>query len=141
MTSSPGTRFCRIRVALLPLLLCTFTALGCDGGGGEPAVDAEALAAMPIPAALERGATLFDAQCSLCHGAFALGTQQGPPLLKAIYRPSHHGDEAFQLAVARGVRAHHWRFGDMPPVPGLVRDDVTIIVAYVRWLQRAAGIN
>ncbi len=140
MTSSTGTRSCRIHAALLPLLLVTFTAVDCDGGG-EPAVDVEALATMPIPPAFKRGATLFDAQCSLCHGAFALGTQQGPPLLDAIYRPSHHGDEAFQLAVARGVRAHHWRFGDMPPVPGLVRNDVTTIVAYVRWLQRAAGIE
>ena len=44
--------------------------------------------------------------------------------------PGHHGDGSFHQAVARGVRAHHWRFGDMPPVEGLSRRDVAGIVAY-----------
>ena len=48
---------------------------------------------------------------------------------------------AVQRAVARGVRAHHWRFGDMPRVEGLTRGDVAAIVAYVRELQRANGIR
>jgi hypothetical protein len=45
------------------------------------------------------------------------------------------------LAVKNGVRAHHWRFGDMPPVEGVSDEDATKIVAYVRELQRANGIN
>lgn len=48
---------------------------------------------------------------------------------------------AFQMAVAQGVRAHHWPFGDMPPQAGLTREDVGNIVAYVRALQRANGIE
>jgi hypothetical protein len=48
---------------------------------------------------------------------------------------------SFVLAVKNGVRAHHWRFGDMPPVDGLTQSDVMNIVAYVRELQRANGIN
>lgn len=39
------------------------------------------------------------------------------------------------------ARAHHWRFGDMPPVPGVTPDDVAHITAYVRMHQRRAGIR
>lgn len=88
------------------------------------------------------GKKTYDANCTSCHGRDAAG-QQGvaPPLIHVIYEPGHHGDESFQRAVARGVRAHHWRFGDMPPVEGLSRRDVAGIVAYVRELQRANGIR
>ncbi|MGR3582900.1 MAG: c-type cytochrome, partial [Pseudooceanicola nanhaiensis] len=44
-------------------------------------------------------------------------------------------------AVQNGVRAHHWKFGDMPPQTGLTPSDVANIVAYVRELQRANGIE
>ena len=64
-----------------------------------------------------------------------------PPLVHNIYEPGHHGDEAFQRAVAVGVRRHHWPFGDMPPVEGLSRADVALIVAYIRELQSANGIE
>jgi len=40
-----------------------------------------------------------------------------------------------------GVRAHHWSFGNMPAVEGLTRADVKMIIAYIRELQRANGIN
>jgi cytochrome c len=88
------------------------------------------------------GKTAYEAKCASCHGLNAVG-QDGvaPPLVHKIYEPSHHGDEAFQRAAAQGVRSHHWRFGNMPPVEGLTRADVTMIVAYVRELQRANGIN
>jgi hypothetical protein len=48
---------------------------------------------------------------------------------------------AFQRAVALGVPAHHWRFGNMPPIPGVDQPAVERVVAYVRWLQRQAGIE
>jgi mono/diheme cytochrome c family protein len=115
------------------------TLLAACGAPGAP--DVAALEALAVPAALEPGAALFHDHCSQCHGALALGTDTGPPLVHPVYRPAHHGDEAFQIAVARGVRAHHWRFGDMAAVPGLTRGDVEQITAYIRWLQRAAGIE
>lgn len=88
------------------------------------------------------GKTLFDASCADCHGANAAG-QDGvaPPLVHIIYEPSHHSDASFHLAVQNGVRAHHWSFGDMPPVEGVGEADVTAIIAYIRELQRANGIN
>jgi hypothetical protein len=58
-----------------------------------------------------------------------------------IYRPGHHADVAFQLAARRGVRAHHWRFGDMPPQPTVPADALPAITRYVRELQQANGID
>jgi mono/diheme cytochrome c family protein len=87
------------------------------------------------------GQRLFKAKCADCHGPNAVG-QAGvaPPLIHVIYEPNHHGDESFQRAVALGVRAHHWKFGNMPAVAGLTRAEVKSIIAYVRELQRHNGI-
>ena len=88
------------------------------------------------------GKRAFDAVCADCHGENAAGKMGiAPPLIHKIYEPSHHGDMAFQMAAANGVRAHHWKFGDMPPQPGVTRADVTSIIAYVREVQRANGID
>jgi mono/diheme cytochrome c family protein len=88
----------------------------------------------------ERGEQLFAANCAVCHGAVGEGTATGPPLVHVIYEPGHHSDESFHLAVQRGVQAHHWDYGPMPPVSGLSREEVADIIAYVRDLQREAGI-
>ena len=77
---------------------------------------------------------------AVCHGANATGIEQGPPLLHKIYESGHHPDASFQRAVKQGVMSHHWRFGHMPPVPGISRKDVAKIIVYVRELQRANGI-
>lgn len=88
------------------------------------------------------GKRIFEAKCASCHGQNAAG-QKGvaPPLIHKIYEPSHHGDESFQRAAALGVRSHHWSFGNMPPVNGLTRADVSAIITYIRELQRVNGIN
>ena len=88
------------------------------------------------------GQLAFVAKCASCHGENAVG-QVGvaPPLVHKIYEPSHHGDMAFVMAARNGVRAHHWKFGNMPPVDGITDAEVGTIVAYVRALQRANGIN
>lgn len=93
---------------------------------------------MPNPAS---GEALYSKNCASCHGADLNGSEKGPPLLHRIYEPSHHADLAFQLAVKNGVRAHHWRFGDMKPVPTVTADDVAHITAYVRTMQRKSGIQ
>ena len=93
-----------------------------------------------VPPALAKGEALFNTNCSVCHGIGARGTRQGPPFLDKVYEPNHHADTAFYLAAEMGVRAHHWKFGDMPKIPGVTRDDLTQIIAYIRWLQKQAGI-
>jgi cytochrome c2 len=89
----------------------------------------------------QAGRAAFQQSCASCHGDVAQGTTTGPPLVHVIYRPGHHADVAFQLAVRRGVRAHHWRFGDMPPQPTVPADALPAITRYVRELQQANGID
>lgn len=137
----------------LPLLLA---AAGCDRGhddhaaGAPPALSPPReiadttlarLRTMPLPAELAAGEAAYEANCASCHGVRATGTAFGPPLVHIVYEPGHHADIAFHYAAERGVRAHHWGFGDMPAVPAVTRDDVTAIIAYVRFLQREAGIR
>lgn len=111
----------------------------------EQQVAGAALADVMVPeltAEAQAGEALFNAKCASCHGPNAAG-QQGvaPPLVHVIYEPNHHSDAAFHLAAQRGARAHHWPFGDMPPVAGVSESDVDKIVTYVRTLQRANGIH
>lgn len=89
----------------------------------------------------KQGEALFNANCASCHGKNAAG-QDGiaPPLVHKIYEPNHHADISFQRAAKYGVRAHHWRFGNMPPVDGITPRDVSKVIVYVRELQRANGI-
>ena len=91
-------------------------------------------------ALIAQGRALYATHCALCHGADLKGTSTGPPFLHVTYAPNHHGDESFQRAVAAGVTAHHWSFGDMPPLAHLTRDEVNAVVAFIRGQQRLNGI-
>ena len=95
----------------------------------------------PVPPELVAGERGYDGNCRACHGPLGTGTEAGPPLVHQIYEPSHHADAAFQLAVKRGVRSHHWTFGHMPPIPTLDSAGIAEVTAYVRWLQQRAGIG
>ena len=119
-----------LSVALL--VLATIVLAACGGDGGSDAAGGADVA---------RGEELFVANCSPCHGEGATGTSQGPPLVHEVYEPSHHSDDSFRSAVANGVQPHHWQFGPMPPLPGVAGDEVEAIIAYVRSLQREAGIE
>lgn len=108
-------------------------------GAGEPIV---AVTVPELDQAARAGEAAFNEKCASCHGGNAAG-QAGvaPPLVHVIYEPNHHGDQSFYLAAQRGVRSHHWPFGDMPPVEGISDKEVGQIITYVRTLQRANGIN
>lgn len=141
----------RIVAALAVLLIVavlawTVLAPGPDTGDRAQSDDPSDLVDVSLPQKMseksQAGKVLFEASCATCHGLNAAGVDgRGPPLVHKIYEPSHHGDESFQRAVAVGVRGHHWRFGDMPPVRDLNREDVDQIIEYVRELQRANGIS
>ena len=122
------------RTRLTTLLVAVAAGIAACGGG---ATDAPADATGDVAA----GASLYAANCAACHGEDLSGTDQGPPFLDDVYEPSHHGDAAFQLAVARGVQPHHWDFGPMPAIPSLTEQQVADITAFVRQEQRAAGIE
>jgi mono/diheme cytochrome c family protein len=90
---------------------------------------------------VEAGADLYAANCAECHGDDLRGTDKGPSHLSQVYEPRHHGDGAFLAAVTRGVQAHHWNFGNMPPIEELTPEDVEAIVAFVRENQRLEGFE
>jgi mono/diheme cytochrome c family protein len=87
------------------------------------------------------GADLYAANCAVCHGADLRGTESGPSHLSVVYEPSHHSDAAFMLAARRGVAAHHWSFGPMPPIEGVSDSDLEAIVAFVRDAQEREGFE
>ena len=111
-----------------------------DDDHGHHGDGATTLTIPAFTAEAEAGQALFEENCVTCHGAHATGSDQGPPLVHRIYEPNHHGDMSFQLAVKNGVRAHHWKFGNMAPVDGVSPEDVIKITRYVRELQKANGI-
>ncbi|NQV82663.1 MAG: cytochrome c [Rhodospirillales bacterium] len=94
-----------------------------------------------LSAAAQQGKVTFDANCAKCHGTNASGSDQGPPLVHNIYNPGHHADGAFFLAVQKGVRKHHWPYGNMPAQPEVGQSEVVAIIQYVRELQQANGIT
>ncbi len=108
---------------------------------GLQATSSSPVSFRPVPEEYQGGEERFAALCAGCHGMAGRGTDVGPPLVHKIYEPSHHADVAFMRAVAQGVRAHHWAFGNMPNVTGATPGDVETIIPYVRWLQREAGIS
>jgi len=126
----------RGNVALIAVLMIGFVSLAVHAQGKS--IPRPAAGLMPNPS---KGKSLFEKSCAQCHGADLHGTKEGPPLVHRIYKPSHHADIAFQLAVKNGSRQHHWNFGDMKPVEGVSPDDVAHITAYVRYKQREAGIE
>ncbi len=89
----------------------------------------------------QNGKLLYEANCASCHGVNAQGSDNGPPFLHKVYESSHHSDAAFLLAAKRGVRAHHWKFGDMPPIPSVNETEVVAITTYIRQMQRMVGIK
>ncbi len=136
--------------AIVGLVVSLTTLVGCGGSSDEAERGFSRQVGGPTlefdvpeqdPEMVEVGSGLFAANCAGCHGADVRGTDLGPSLLSEVYEPGHHADGAFQVAVQRGVRAHHWEFGDMPPIPGLSPDDVATITAFIRDQQRTEGFE
>ncbi len=138
----------RFPKALFIIAALAFLALaGCSGAEtpqyGSPANNADRQPDVIVPALSKpavAGQQAFNTTCVLCHGVNAAGTNQGPPLVHEIYEPGHHADFTFRNAVSQGVPAHHWNFGNMPPVPGVSEEQVEQIICYIRELQRANDI-
>ena len=105
-----------------------------------PAVVALAADTVEVPFTLAKGQMLYEKYCSGCHGLQLEGSDQGPPLVHAFYKPSHHGDESFYRAALQGTRQHHWDFGDMKPVEGITPKKMDSIVPFVRFYQQQKGL-
>lgn len=111
-------------------VMATLAVASCSGGGGQP----DAVAA-------GRGAAIYERACASCHGGDLRGTEQGPSHLSQVYAPDHHPDAAFRAAITQGSRAHHWNFGDMPPVGGLSDDEIDLVIGFIRAQQEIEGLE
>ncbi len=129
-------RLSMARSVAIIVLLAAVTVLAVAGCGGGDAATTSSRSP-----SLEAGKVLYDTSCAVCHGSNLRGTDLGPSFLSSVYRPDHHADASFLLAVIRGVSPHHWGFGPMPPIEGLTQADVSDITAYVRSVQEAEGFD
>jgi mono/diheme cytochrome c family protein len=121
---------------LLPLLLAA-----CDNVDPEARRQAMHLPPPGFKGDSTQGEALFQKNCISCHGNNGQGSEQGPPLVHPVYNPKHHSDLSFHLAIRDGVQPHHWKFGEMAPLPNVTPEEVEHIIAYVRQEQRRAGIQ
>lgn len=125
----PGHRT-RPALAGIGLIAVIFLLGAC--GGSEGSADEQPKAS---------GSQLYAQNCASCHGADLGGTSKGPSHLSQVYEPNHHPDAAFRSAIAGGAQAHHWNFGDMPPVEGLTEEEVDAIISFIRDQQGTLGFE
>jgi mono/diheme cytochrome c family protein len=131
-------RYVVLGVLAAALGIAGWRVFGPGGGGAGPTP--ESVTIPQLTAAARAGKEAFDGNCARCHGENATGTGNGPPLIHDYYNPGHHADGAFLVAMSRGVRQHHWNFGNMPPQRQVSERQARLIVRYVREMQVANGI-
>jgi len=87
---------------------------------------------VPDPAAVDRGQSLFVANCGFCHGSNANGGGEGGPDLirSALALDDEKGDKI-------GPVIHSGR-GKMPPFPNMTQAQIEDIAAFLRAKQQAA---
>lgn len=125
----------------LVMIMCVLLLSACDKSNPGQGQKGLFLPPVGFKSNAAQGEALYHDACAHCHGKQGMGSNSGPPLIHKIYEPSHHGDLAFYRAVNKGVQSHHWKFGNMPPVPGVTAEQTAHIVAYIRREQRKAGIR
>lgn len=111
-----------------------------NASGPSPAAVTVDVTVPDLSLAAAKGSQIYDDNCAACHGQNSAGTEKGPPLIHDIYNPGHHSDDAFFRAVQKGVKQHHWPYGDMPPQPQASRSDVSAVITFIREVQQANGI-
>lgn len=134
----------KIKAKSTVLLGALFVAIGFVGAtppasGGPNAIFKNPVEPKMTPK-LNLGKLNYGFYCAACHGKTAGGTDNGPTFISRIYHPGHHGDPSFYRAPKQGVRAHHWPFGDMKPIPDITNKQITSIIEYVRAIQKANGL-
>jgi len=131
-----------ILIAIAALLIAAwyFTQSGTMQPNQVSRTQSPAVIVPELTNAAKTGETYYNAKCADCHGVNGAGTEKGPTFLHKVYVKGLHGDESFQRAVQLGAPSHHWKFGDMPPVPGITRAEVAKIVTYIREVQAANGM-
>ena len=111
---------------------------------GEAWAKQDAIYAHPkqpkMTARLNLGKLNYPALCAVCHGKTGRGAERCPTLLHQAYPPGPHPPPLFYQPAKDGSPAHHWGFGDMPPVEGITDAQISSIVEYLRAVQQANGL-
>ena len=132
----------RRRFKFLATTLVILAGLAAAGGAGL----AQSGAIYPDPKEpemtprLQLGLMNYSAYCAVCHGKTAGGSDIGPTFIHRVYHPNHHTDGHFFAAPKRGTPAHHFKFGDMPPVEEVNNAQLDLITEYIRAVQRVNGL-
>lgn len=114
-----------IAAAVTATLVALATACGDDGADS----------------AVGRGAAVYRANCSACHGDDLRGASTGPSLLLTIYGPEELPDEAIRDAVRNGVSEERFEFGEMPANGALGDERIDLIIDHIRDVQAAEGLE
>ena len=91
-----------------------------------------------VPPEYQEGQKLFHRVCSNCHGSDAMGGQtKAPRLIDPEYMPPNFTDEDIRDTIINGSSS-----GKMPPQRVSFNDrQITEIIKYLRYAQRAAGLS
>jgi mono/diheme cytochrome c family protein len=81
------------------------------------------------------GRALFASNCAVCHGTTGQGTDQGPSLREARYRPEQLSDADVADSIRNGVPAPESEYGPMPAFRQFDDAQVEALVKVVRELQ------
>jgi len=88
------------------------------------------------------GRIIVNEQCAECHGEDATGnSRNGPPLMHPMYREEIFPDFHFRRVLKEGRPSRAWQFGPMPAQPQLSDEDITNVIAFIREVHDATGVE
>jgi mono/diheme cytochrome c family protein len=95
----------------------------------------------PDAAGVVSGPVVYEARCASCHGADLGGGALGPSLRSELYGPEQFTDDQIRASISQGAEQVNWEFGPMPMVSGLSAAEIDAVVAHVRGVQAAEGLE
>lgn len=128
----------------MALVMVTLIVLTITTMWGKEKISIKATPIIPaqLSAGAQHGRTIINERCIDCHGVDGTGgSRKGPPILHPMYRNEIFPDFVFKNSVLNGKREKNWRFGPMAPVEGLSDADVDDVIAFVREVQAATGVQ
>jgi mono/diheme cytochrome c family protein len=87
------------------------------------------------------GAEVYEARCASCHGGDLGGSPLGPSLRSELYGPDRFEDDRIRASISQGAEQVNWEFGPMPMVSGLSAAEVDAVIALIREVQAAEGLE
>lgn len=127
----------------MALIMVTLVVLTITTMWGKEKISLKASPIIPeLSASAQHGREVINVRCVECHGVDGTGgSRKGPPFLHPMYRDEIFPDFVFKRSLLEGKREKNWRFGPMPAMPDLSDEDIAGIIAFVREVQTATGVQ